>query len=205
MGVTAHLKPYQWRAGQSGNPRGKPKGGASMVEWRNTMATWSRDRLLKVVDPKSKAPPPKQAAAAEWLTAMEHGRLDAHGRLDPEPGKARQRIEERDMGKPMQQMDILTQQLQAPRPPGEVLPQLVPMLVRALTDPMVQRALAAAGLVVQRVLPPVDGVATVLPPAGEIHAGGPAPPQAAVAGAGGSALTSGLACEGPVENRDGAL
>jgi hypothetical protein len=95
----------------------------------------------------------------------------------------------------MQQLDVLTQQLQAPRAPGETLPQLVPLLVRALSDPMVVRALAAAGLAVQSVpqLPPIDTTSIAV----ENVQGPAAPPQGPPSPRGVSPLTSSLACEGP--------
>ena len=200
---TSTLRPAPpWRPGQSGNPRGRPKAGAAMVEWRNQMATWARPRLERVIaDPK--AAPPKKAAAAEWLTAMDYGRVDAHGRLDPEPGKARQRIEDRDMGKPMQSLDMLHQHVAAPRP----LAEIVPALVAALSSPAIRAALAAHGLVVAALpdratfdrpsadgspLQPVDGTAVVVEPAP-----GPAPPQAGPSAAACAAFTSGPRAEGP--------
>ena len=67
---------HRWKAGQSGNRRGRPAAGLSIKEWFNVMATWNRDQLQAVVDdPKESIE--RVSAARSWLTAGIEGAADA--------------------------------------------------------------------------------------------------------------------------------
>ena len=120
-----------WQPGQSGNPRGSKSAGASMVEWRNRMAHWDEARLRAALADKC-LPIAKRLAARDLITALREA-VDAMGRLDPEPGKIRTRIEERALGKPSQSIDIAGQ-LSVTRSPDEVRASVIDMLRRLMTQ-----------------------------------------------------------------------
>lgn len=70
----ANLQP--WQPGQSGNPRGRPNAGASVIEWMNVMVEYNRFDLQAVIDDKE-APACKITAARRWLKAIDSAREDA--------------------------------------------------------------------------------------------------------------------------------
>jgi hypothetical protein len=62
---TAHLRPYQWKPGQSGNPAGRPKGAVSIVRlMRNVLEENGEEAARKIalaIIEKAKAGDPKCA------------------------------------------------------------------------------------------------------------------------------------------------
>ena len=64
----ANLQP-PWQPGQSGNPRGRPAAGASVIEWMNLMAEWPEEKIEAMAeDPQ--APANKRIAARRLLAAI---------------------------------------------------------------------------------------------------------------------------------------
>jgi hypothetical protein len=113
-----------------------------MVEWRNRMAHWPEARLRGALGDKS-LPIAKRLAARDLLAALRES-VDNLGRMDPEPGRIRTRIEERSLGRPMQSVEM-TGQLSAPRAPNEMREHVVQMIARLVQqDSGLRLAIAAA-------------------------------------------------------------
>ena len=71
----ANLAP-PFRPGESGNPAGRPNAGASVIDWLNVMAEWTRADLRTVVGDDT-LPANKLAAARLWLDASSTDRTSA--------------------------------------------------------------------------------------------------------------------------------
>ena len=109
----------QFRPGVSGNPAGRPPAGASVKEWLNVMADYSRDELLRVLgDPKASAA--KLAAARAWLGATSDDRNSAGV---PIAGADLDRICDRTIGRPTQE---IRQEIRASAPEPIVLVHTAP-------------------------------------------------------------------------------
>ena len=158
------VRPYQWKPGQSGNPAGRPKGGAVINEWLDILIN-ANDYTLQsiIVDPSE--PRAKRLAAHQLITADTRpikyaATEDADGNtvLLPvgelrEPGMAFDRIMDRTVGKPAQ--TILTGTA-----PARTIEDAMADLDRLLAEnPEVRAALAdkLAAII------PVDTVARALP------------------------------------------
>jgi Family of unknown function (DUF5681) len=59
-----HLKPFQFKKGQSGNPKGRPKGARNRVNHRVGL-----DKLVEIIDSK-RAPAAVQLRAAKIFVEM---------------------------------------------------------------------------------------------------------------------------------------
>ena len=66
----AALRP--WPKGVSGNPRGRPRAGASVADYRNILADKTQAEL-KAVHDDPKAPQTKRIAAAQLIVAGKTG------------------------------------------------------------------------------------------------------------------------------------
>lgn len=89
----ANLQPA-WKTGQSGNPRGRPKIGASILEWVNSFdenGTTFAELSGIANDPSEQA---SKAMAARWLLDARDGRPNVRMR-------AREEILDRSIGKPI--------------------------------------------------------------------------------------------------------
>ena len=95
----ANLQP-PWQSGQSGNPRGRPAAGASVIEWMNLMAEWPEEKIEAMAeDPQ--APANKLIAARRLLAAIssdpeKDSREAARFVTDYTSGRARQTVAVRD-------------------------------------------------------------------------------------------------------------
>jgi hypothetical protein len=110
----------RWQPGQSGNPAGRKSAGAYLSEWLNSMAEWSEDQLLKVLEDKD-APAAKRAAARVWKDAMST-RCNKVG--TPIAGDELDRICDRTVGAPANSVQVGPQMQvlivgQPPPPPPE--------------------------------------------------------------------------------------
>ena len=75
-----HLRRYQWKPGQSGNPKGRPKGSSNRVGHGMAM-----DKLIKLVDSK-RAPAAVQLRAARIFLEIV---IRSAGLWDPAPSRWR--------------------------------------------------------------------------------------------------------------------
>jgi hypothetical protein len=92
----------RWRPGQSGNPRGRPNIGASVMDWTNQMDRWDDDRLRAVM--ADKAAPRSKKAAARWL--LDVATQDRTKGGTPVAGPELDRLLDRTLGKPQQQVSV---------------------------------------------------------------------------------------------------
>jgi hypothetical protein len=124
------LRPIQ--PGQVLNPRGRPAAGAVYIEWMNALADRGPAELEKIIaDPKS--PAAKIMAARDTLEAVtgavkyhvtEKGTAVPTGEL-VQPGKARDRILDRTVGKPVQSVVV---QRVPDREPAEIMEEIRALL-----------------------------------------------------------------------------
>ena len=59
----------QFRPGRTGNPRGRPAAGASVIDWMNVMAEWSEEEIEAMAEDVG-APANKRIAARRLLAAI---------------------------------------------------------------------------------------------------------------------------------------
>ena len=123
---TANL--IQWKPGQSGNPSGKKRAGASYIEWINAMAAvngrgWSKYTCKQLERIADRHRDHMKASAARFVLTMrrdpykymhakdgkrirdERGELVVVG-TDPEVGRAREYLLDRELGKPRQTVHV---------------------------------------------------------------------------------------------------
>jgi hypothetical protein len=87
----------QWKPGQSGNPKGRPNIGASIVEWFNVLQEKPPTELRAILADRDTQPTNKVIAAAQLLRAIENlGKGGDMGGTDLE------RVLDRALGKPVQ-------------------------------------------------------------------------------------------------------
>ena len=163
----ANLRP-PWRPGQAGNPDGRKPGVVYVSEHVSSLLAESADGtprytkadLEKIVGDEKEAP--GRVIAARWvLTCMADGRrwvVDRDGKLkpaalDPEPGRAIERLTDRLEGKPTQTLRVE----QPTADPTELLAELREILAAdpALLEEVRQTAELAA-------LPVIDAEAAVI-------------------------------------------
>lgn len=125
----AALVPYQWKPGQSGNPRGRTTAGAAVGDWLNILCDvhddgrpkYIRADIEAIVDDPNEAPA-KVIAARQILHAMDSGEKfvrDRSGKLYPagidvNVGNAFDRVCDRTEGKPVARIHV--QHHKAPDP-----------------------------------------------------------------------------------------
>ena len=119
----ANLRP-PWSPGQSGCPGGQRTDGAYIAEWRNAMLAVNDDGTprytkadIEAVVDDAASPPAKIIAARQLLNCMKSGENWIVGkdgelmpaRIDSEPGRERERVEDRMEGKPVQHLKVTQQ------------------------------------------------------------------------------------------------
>jgi hypothetical protein len=96
----ANLRP--WRKGQSGNRKGRPAAGLTVIEWYNAMQGKTKDKL-EAISKDDKQPVTKRLAADQWLQTISKAMTTAGV---PIRGEAIDRICDRTAGKPTQHQEI---------------------------------------------------------------------------------------------------
>ncbi len=102
--VNGQPTPEGWKPGQSGNPKGRPAIGASVLDWINAFGNYSLKEVRAVSADKA-APTAKIMAARQVLAACSE-RLNASGNRTA--GPEIDRILDRTVGKAMQRAELLT-------------------------------------------------------------------------------------------------
>ena len=122
------------RKGEVRNPTGRPKAGAVVAEWLDSMANWTTAEVQAIVD-DPEAPMAKRQAAIDWLASVSQ-ELDASGRLLM--GSHADRIHDRTVGKAKQDINTTTTEM-----PSIVGLSLDPQTIRRLPPEQLDRAYAA--------------------------------------------------------------
>ncbi len=111
-----------WQPGQSGNPTGmKQAVGVSVERWKVHLQDKTVPDLERIYD-DPKTPAVKRAAAADLLVGSNLGRRFVKGKdgevheaaTDPEPGRVRERMADRGIGKPVQSLHVTTEKVSKP-------------------------------------------------------------------------------------------
>lgn len=182
----AGIRPHQFKPGVSGNPKGTVKRGDKwtapqwLADWKGREITCAD--LEAIVKNRKTEHPYKVAAAVQALNGAKTGERWVLGKdgqlkigaLDPEPGRERERLSDRLVGKVRQEIQV-TRINEGPSLPDvireamAIARQLGPVKVNAMIAGMKQQAEAAS------VCRMIDTTAEPLPVAASPAAVGPVP------------------------------
>lgn len=101
--ISGTAPPEGWKPGQSGNPRGRPCMGLSILEWINQFAEWRESEIRTAA--KDKAAPSAKRIAAKRVVAALSDAKNASGNLVG--GPEFDRILDRTVGKAIQREQVM--------------------------------------------------------------------------------------------------